>query len=337
MTTESDLATAASASDPRVGLRAVRALRRLLEELERTQVRRARRAGLVVGRDRGGARGQPAGRAQEARQGLRGDRDVREIHQAGARAGRAGDGDRDRVAGQPGPSRAPVRGAALGRAAASPYACSSPGRRARAAARGARPAARALRRRARRRGRRGAGQHRHRPRGGRPRGSTTATVAEARRRRPRFSRASKKVLELALREAIALRHNYIGTEHILLGMVRGGRRHRARHVARRRRGHRRTCAQAVAGGRTHAPAERAALLRHEVDQLLDPAEQRRVEVLEPAHAAEDVLPGAGDVGLVAVRPAEALADAVLPLDVARDLRPRLLAEPLGLVPRPRCR
>ncbi len=45
MTTESDLATAASASDPRTGLRAVRALRRLLEELERTQVRRARAEG----------------------------------------------------------------------------------------------------------------------------------------------------------------------------------------------------------------------------------------------------------------------------------------------------
>ena len=74
MTTESDLTTAASASDPRVGLRAVRALRRLLEELERTQVRRARAQGLVVGGDRGRARGQPAGRAQEARQGLRGDR-----------------------------------------------------------------------------------------------------------------------------------------------------------------------------------------------------------------------------------------------------------------------
>ncbi len=42
MTTESGLATAASASDPRVGLRAVRALRRLLDELERAQVRRAR-------------------------------------------------------------------------------------------------------------------------------------------------------------------------------------------------------------------------------------------------------------------------------------------------------
>jgi DNA-directed RNA polymerase specialized sigma24 family protein len=45
MTTESDLATEASAADPRVGLRAVRALGRLLEELERTQVRRARREG----------------------------------------------------------------------------------------------------------------------------------------------------------------------------------------------------------------------------------------------------------------------------------------------------
>jgi ATP-dependent Clp protease ATP-binding subunit ClpA len=38
----------------------------------------------------------------------------------------------------------------------------------------------------------------------------------------RFSRASKKVLELALREAVALHHNYIGTEHLLLGLVREG-------------------------------------------------------------------------------------------------------------------
>jgi len=44
--------------------------------------------------------------------------------------------------------------------------------------------------------------------------------ATARPRRPRFARASKKVLELALREAIALRHNYIGTEHLLLGLAR---------------------------------------------------------------------------------------------------------------------
>ena len=42
----------------------------------------------------------------------------------------------------------------------------------------------------------------------------------ARKGRPRFSRASKKALELSLREALALRHNYIGTEHLLLGLVR---------------------------------------------------------------------------------------------------------------------
>jgi ATP-dependent Clp protease ATP-binding subunit ClpA len=46
------------------------------------------------------------------------------------------------------------------------------------------------------------------------------------RRRPGghvpFSPRAKKVLELSLREALALKHNYIGTEHILLGLVREG-------------------------------------------------------------------------------------------------------------------
>lgn len=37
-----------------------------------------------------------------------------------------------------------------------------------------------------------------------------------------FSPRSKKVLELALREAIRLRHHHIGTEHILLGLLREG-------------------------------------------------------------------------------------------------------------------
>jgi ATP-dependent Clp protease ATP-binding subunit ClpC len=35
-----------------------------------------------------------------------------------------------------------------------------------------------------------------------------------------FTPRAKKVLELALREAIQLGHNYIGTEHILLGLIR---------------------------------------------------------------------------------------------------------------------
>jgi ATP-dependent Clp protease ATP-binding subunit ClpA len=37
-----------------------------------------------------------------------------------------------------------------------------------------------------------------------------------------FTPRAKKVLELALREALQLGHNYIGTEHILLGVVREG-------------------------------------------------------------------------------------------------------------------
>ena len=47
------------------------------------------------------------------------------------------------------------------------------------------------------------------------------------RRRPayersRFSPRAKKVLELSLREALRLKHSYIGTEHLLLGIVREG-------------------------------------------------------------------------------------------------------------------
>lgn len=37
-----------------------------------------------------------------------------------------------------------------------------------------------------------------------------------------FTPRAKKVLELSLREALALKHNYIGTGHILLGLLREG-------------------------------------------------------------------------------------------------------------------
>jgi hypothetical protein len=37
-----------------------------------------------------------------------------------------------------------------------------------------------------------------------------------------FTPRSKKVLELSLRESLRLGHNYIGTEHVLLGIVREG-------------------------------------------------------------------------------------------------------------------
>src|SRR5690625_6582779 len=37
-----------------------------------------------------------------------------------------------------------------------------------------------------------------------------------------FTPRAKKVLALSLREALQLGHNYIGTEHILLGLIREG-------------------------------------------------------------------------------------------------------------------
>jgi len=40
------------------------------------------------------------------------------------------------------------------------------------------------------------------------------------RSNPRFSRSAKKSLQLALREALRMGHNYIGTEHLLLGVLR---------------------------------------------------------------------------------------------------------------------
>ena len=37
-----------------------------------------------------------------------------------------------------------------------------------------------------------------------------------------FTPRAKKVLELSLREALQLGHSYIGTEHLLLGLIREG-------------------------------------------------------------------------------------------------------------------
>ena len=75
-----------------------------------------------------------------------------------------------------------------------------------------------------------------------------------------FTPRSKKTLELALREALALGHNYIGTEHILLGLVReadgvGRADHRGvRARARRRTGPtRRPRPPAEHAGRIRAP------------------------------------------------------------------------------------
>jgi ATP-dependent Clp protease ATP-binding subunit ClpC len=47
-----------------------------------------------------------------------------------------------------------------------------------------------------------------------------------------FTPRAKKILEFSLREALQLGHNYIGTEHILLGMVREGEGVAAQVLAR---------------------------------------------------------------------------------------------------------
>ncbi len=46
--------------------------------------------------------------------------------------------------------------------------------------------------------------------------------AGERRSTPRYSRSAKKALALSLREAIRLGDRFIGTEHLLLGLVRAG-------------------------------------------------------------------------------------------------------------------
>lgn len=47
---------------------------------------------------------------------------------------------------------------------------------------------------------------------------TRASAARPRGHLP-FDRSAKKALELSLREALRMKHNYIGTEHILLGLL----------------------------------------------------------------------------------------------------------------------
>ena len=58
------------------------------------------------------------------------------------------------------------------------------------------------------------------------RAKVESIIGDAGKESPRghipFTPRAKKVLELSLREALQLGHNYIGTEHILLGLIREG-------------------------------------------------------------------------------------------------------------------
>jgi hypothetical protein len=53
-------------------------------------------------------------------------------------------------------------------------------------------------------------------------GERSGRISDAPPGAPPFTPRAKKVLELSLREAMQLGHNYIGTEHLLLGLLREG-------------------------------------------------------------------------------------------------------------------
>jgi ATP-dependent Clp protease ATP-binding subunit ClpA len=72
-----------------------------------------------------------------------------------------------------------------------------------------------------------------------------------------FTPRTKKVLELALREALLLGHNYIGTEHILLGLVRENEGVAARILADFGAGPQRVAEAVVARISAEPPAEYA--------------------------------------------------------------------------------
>ncbi len=87
-----------------------------------------------------------------------------------------------------------------------------------------------------------------------------------------FTPRSKKILELSLREALSLGHNYIGTEHILLGLIRVTEGIGAQVVA------------------AHAPGNDLNTVRAAVIDLLPPVGSAPAEPSE--HATKDMTPAA---------------------------------------------
>jgi ATP-dependent Clp protease ATP-binding subunit ClpA len=110
-----------------------------------------------------------------------------------------------------------------------------------------------------------------------------------------FTPRAKKVLELSLREALQLGHNYIGTEHILLGLIREGEGVAAQVLVKLGADLARVRQQVVqllsSYGGGEAPAEqagaRARLVRMTVPEELRQAEVELAQVRRDKEAAID--------------------------------------------------
>jgi len=110
-----------------------------------------------------------------------------------------------------------------------------------------------------------------------------------------FTPRAKKVLELSLREATQLSHNYIGTEHILLGLIREGEGVAAQVLVKLGADLPRVRQQVIqllsgyVGGKAaaHKPGARTRLVRMTVPAELRQAEEQLVQVRQEKKAAID--------------------------------------------------
>lgn len=138
-----------------------------------------------------------------------------------------------------------------------------------------------------------------------------------------FTPRAKKCLELALREALSLGHNYIGTEHILLGLVRespgtGADTNRAVSILRKdfRLEQEEIRAEVIRmlsgpGGRRvgEQPKRPATAHEHDIREL-----QVQLEALKKTKLLQHMIESAVTLGRqYPERPAEAVARAVIAL------------------------
>ena len=108
-----------------------------------------------------------------------------------------------------------------------------------------------------------------------------------------FTPRAKKVLELSLRESLQLGHNYIGTEHILLGLIREGDGVAAQVLVRLGADRNRVRQQVIQLLHGHQGKEPVSARSAERELRLLPAVRARLEEVEHRLAAIEQRVGTG--------------------------------------------